>query len=306
MSADFDIVVAGGGIAGLTAGLHAARLGASTLVLTGDVPGGHLLSVGRVDAYPGFPEGVEGYRLCPDIQLEAAESGAAIEAASMTGFEPDEGWIAVETGEGVRNARALIVATGTVFETLDVPGAESLAGRGVSHCASCDAPLLRGKKVAVVGGGDSALQEALTLAEFAERVTIVHRGAALGGQAAYRDRVAAAANIDARLGAVVTAIHGDDGVTGVSLGDGDLEVSGVFVYIGLRPNTGVLGGRIALDRRGAIVCRDGLATGLPGVFAAGTVRAAAFGRAAAAAGEGASAALSAWRYLGGANREGPR
>lgn len=306
MRTDFDIVVAGGGIAGLTAGLHAVRLGASTLVLTGDVPGGHLLSIGRVDAYPGFPEGVEGYRLCPDIQLEAAESGAAVAAASVTGLTPDGDTIAVETGQGTRTARAVILATGTVFETLDVPGAKSLVGQGVSHCASCDAPLLRGKRAAVVGGGDSALQEALTLAEFAERVTIVHRGPALGGQAVYRARVAAAPNIDVRLGTVVTAIGGEDGVTGVSLSDGDLEVSGVFAYIGLRPNTGFVDGRIARDERGAIVCREGLATGFPGVFAAGTVRAGAFGRAAAAAGEGASAAFAAWRYLDGANREGPR
>ena len=306
MSADFDIVVAGGGIAGLTAGLHAARLGASTLVLTGDVPGGHLLSIGRVDGYPGFPDGVEGYRLCPDIQLEAAESGAAFAATSMTGLGLDGDTIAVETGKGPRTARTLVLATGTVFETLDVPGAERLVGCGVSHCASCDAPLLRGKDAAVVGGGDSALQEALTLAEFAERVTIVHRGSALGGQAVYRDRVAAAPNIEVRCETVVTAIHGEDGVTGISLGDGDLAVSGVFVYIGLRPNTGGLDGRIARDGRGAVVCRDGLATGLPGVFAAGTVRSGASGRAAAAAGEGASAALAAWSYLGGANRGGPR
>ena len=112
MSADFDIIVAGGGIAGLTTGLHAARLGASTLVLTGDVPGGHLLSIGRVDAYPGFPDGIEGYRLCPDIQLEAAGSGAAFAATSMTGLSLNADTIAVETGEGTRTARALVLATG--------------------------------------------------------------------------------------------------------------------------------------------------------------------------------------------------
>ena len=306
MSAEFDIIVAGGGIAGLTAGLHAARLGASTLVLTGDAPGGHLLSIGRIDGYPGFPDGVEGYRLCPDIQLEAAASGAEFAATSLTGLAPGADGIVVGTGEGERKAAALILATGTAFETLGVPGADRLSGRGVSQCASCDAPLLRGKRVAVVGGGDSALQEALTLAQFASRVVLVHRGPALGGQAAYRDRVACEPRIEIRLQTTLTAIHGEDGVTGVSLGDGDLEVSGVFVYIGLRPNTGFLDGRIALDPRGAIVAREGLATGLPGVFAAGTVRAGASGRAAAAAGEGASAALAAWRYLGGATREDPK
>ena len=160
--------------------------------------------------------------------------------------------------------------------------------------------------MAVIGGGDSALQEALTLAEFAERVTVVHRGPALGGQAVYRERVAAMSNIEVRPETAVTGILGEDDVTGISLNDGELEVSGVFVYIGLRPNTAFLDGRIALDSRGAAVTGPDLATGLPGVFAAGTVRSGAAGRAAAAAGEGASAALAAWSYLGGPNRERPR
>ena len=214
---------------------------------------------------------------------------AEFAATSMTGLAPGP---------------ALILATGTAFEILGVPGANRLVGRGVSHCASCDAPLLRGKRVAVVVGGDSALQEALTLAGFASRVVLVHRGPALGGQAVYRHRVASEPRIEIRLQTTLTAIHGEDGVTGVSLSDGDLEVSAVFVYIGLSPNTGFLDGRIAVDPRGAIVAGEGLATGLPGVFAAGMVRAGASGR--AAAGEGASAALAAWRYLGGATREDPK
>ena len=228
---------------------------------------------------------------------------AEFAATSMTGLAPGADGIVVETGEGARTGAALILATGTAFEILDVPGANRLVGRGVSHCASCDAPLLRGKRVAVVVGGDSPLQEALTLAGFASRVVLVHRGPALGGQAVYRHRVASEPKIEIRIESTLAAIHGEDGVTGVSLSDGDLEVSGVFVYIGLRPNTGFLDGRIALDPRGAIVAGEGLATGLPGVFAAGTVRAGASGR---AAGEGASAALAAWRYLGGATREDPK
>lgn len=298
MNTDFDIVIAGGGIAGLTAALQSARLGLSTLVLTGDVPGGHLLSINRIDGYPGFADGVAGYTLCPEIQLEAAASGADFAAASLDGLSVGEDRVVVETADGSHSARALVLATGTSFRALDVPGEDRLRGRGVSHCASCDAPMLRDRALAVIGGGDSALQEALTLAEHAARVVVVHRGTALEGQAAYRARIEADPKIEVRLGATLREIHGEDAVTGIGLGDGDVEVAGVFIYIGLRPNTAFLDGRIDLDEAGRIPTGATMATALRGVFAAGTVRARSAGRAAASAGEGASAAVAAHRYLG--------
>ena len=295
MNTDFDIVIAGGGIAGLTAGLQSARLGMSCLVLTGDVPGGHLLSVGRIDGYPGFPKGVAGYELCPDVQLEAAECGAEFAATSIDGMTVGDHGIVIDTAEGSHNARTLVLATGTSFRTLGLPGEDRLRGRGVSHCASCDAPMLRDRAVAVIGGGDSALQEALTLAEFAQRVVVVHRGSALTGQAAYCAQVEAHPRIEVRLGATLREIHGEDTITGIGLSDGDLEVAGLFIYIGLRPNTAVLEGRIGLDAAGAIPTGATMASALRGVVAAGTVRAGSAGRAAASAGEGASAAVAAYR-----------
>lgn len=298
MPAEFDIVVAGGGISGLTAGMEAARLGRKTLILTGGVFGGHLLSIEKIDGYPGFPDGVAGYELVPMTQGQAVEAGAELAMTEITGLEHEgEGW-RVTAGDGEYHALAVIIATGTGLKTLDVPGEESLRGKGVSHCASCDAPLLRDKPVAVVGGGDSALQEALTLAAAASRVTILHRGGALSGQAAYREQVDANAKIDIRFNSEIEEIIGDGVVTGVRLQGGDiLNVDGVFIYVGLRPETAFLADRLDLAASGHIPADGALRTGLTGVLAAGTVRAGAPGRAVAAAGDGTLAAISADRYL---------
>jgi thioredoxin reductase (NADPH) len=300
---DFDVVIAGGGIAGLTAGTVAARLGRKTLVLVGDMLGGNLLSIERIEGYPGFPDGVAGYELCPAAQGQAVEAGAAFAMTALDKLERrGEGW-RIETRDGGYTARALIVATGAALKTLNVPGEETLRGKGVSHCASCDAPLMRDRVVAVVGGGDSALQEALTLAEAASRVVILHCGDALSAQATFRARVAAHPAIDIRYNVAVEAILGDEVVTGVRLRDtangatDDLEAAGVFIYVGLRPNTAFLDGLAELDPAGGIPTDGNMWTGAPGLFAAGTVRSASPGRAVAAAGEGSAAAIAAHEYL---------
>jgi thioredoxin reductase (NADPH) len=232
-------------------------------------------------------------------QGQAVEAGAEIALAEITGLAPDGPNWRVKTGDGDHLARALVIATGTALKQLGVPGEQSLRGKGVSHCASCDAPLLRDRPVAVVGGGDSALQEALTLAEVASRVTILHRGTALSGQAAYRRLVDSHAGIEIRLGAEIDEIIGDDVVSGVRLrGTGEiLAVDGVFIYVGLRPETGFLAGMLDLAGAGHVPTDGALRTSLTGVFAAGTVRAGAPGRAVAASGEGTLAAISADRYL---------
>lgn len=303
MADDLDIVVAGGGIAGLTAGLTAARLGRSVLILTGGVPGGLLLSIDHIEGVPGFPDGVAGYELCPSAQEQAGSAGAQFSMAQLAGLErAGEGWT-VATGEGDKSARAVILATGARFAQLGLPGEEALQGHGISTCASCDAPLLRGKVAVVAGGGDSALQEALTLAESLERVVVVQRGEELDAQASYRERVLAEPKIEVRCRSVVEELVGDGSLTAVRVRDlasdavEELEAAAIFPFVGLVPNTEALGGAVPLDEGGRVLTDASLRTAQPGVFAAGTVRSGAAGRAAAAAGEGAAAALAADTFL---------
>jgi thioredoxin reductase (NADPH) len=311
LATECDVVIAGGGIAGLTAGVTAARLGRKTLVLTGDVPGGQLMSIDKIEGYPGFPEGVPGYDLCPMLQDQAAAAGAEFVMTGLERLDAQDGQWRVTTGEGDILARAVIVATGSSLKKLDVPGEGRLAGNGVSDCASCDAPLLRGRIVAVVGGGDSAMQEALTLAAFAAKVIILHCGDVLSGQASYRDRVTAHRKIDIRFDSVVTEILGEAKVTGLRTRQSrngavaDLEVAAIFAYIGLQPNTAVLQDRLSLDLAGKIPTDGWMRSELIGVCAAGNVRSQSPCRAVGAAGDGASAAVTVDRYLtDGSWREG--
>lgn len=303
----FDIAIVGGGIAGLTAGLTAARLGRKTLVVTGDVLGGQLLSIEKVDGYPGFPEGVPGYDLCPMAQEQASDAGAEFSATQVERLETaGDGW-RLATGEGDVTACAVVLATGCSLRALGVPGEQRLRGKGVSHCATCDAPLLRNRMTVVVGGGDSGLQEALTLAEHAARVVILEKGAALTGQAAYQGRVAAHPKIEVRVNTTVEDILGEDKVGAVRIRDmtagtvSDLETAGVFVYIGLTPNSARVQGMVGLDSSGAIPTDASMRTALKGLFAAGTVRTGSPGRAVGAAGDGTVAAVAADRYLADGN-----
>ena len=299
MDTDFDIVVAGGGITGLTAGLRAAQLGRRTLVLTGLQFGGNLLSIDRIDGHPDYPDGIAGYELLPTIQAEGAEAGAEFAAVELEHLEGRPGGWTLTTGQGELFARAVILATGAAPRTLDIPGEEAFSGRGVSHCASCDAPLLRDKVVVVVGGGDSALQESLTLADAVDKVVIVQDLGVLTAQAMYVERVSENPKIDVRSGTTLEAILGDTRVSGVRLASGEaIACDGVFVYVGLAPQTAYLNGLLALDSAGRIPTDSAMATGRPGLFAAGLVRGGSPGRAAASEDEAKAAAESADRWLG--------
>lgn len=307
MSGDsrYDIVIAGGGLAGMSAGVTAARLGHVVLILTGGLPGGLLLNIERIDGLPGFPEGVPGYELCPAAQEQAEAAGARLAMTGLQGLEQSgDGWT-VATAEGDFQAGAVIVATGASFKPLGVPGEDDFQGRGISTCASCDGPLLRGKTTVVVGGGDSALQEALTLADAVEQVVIVHRGEELDGQASYREPVLQHPNIEIRFGTVVEEILGEETVRAVRIRDADsagteeIEAAAVFPFVGLTPNTSALDGTTPLDADGHVLTDGALRTACEGVLAAGIVRGGATARAAAVGGDGAAAALTAHRYLGG-------
>jgi thioredoxin reductase (NADPH) len=303
MSDAYDLVVIGGGVAGLTTGLTSARAGRKTRVLTGPSLGGNLVSIEKIDGYPGFPDGIPGYDLGPIIQEQAVAAGATFAASDATALHADDGRWRVSTTDGDVSARAVVIATGTTLKTLGIPGEEQLRGKGVSHCASCDAPLLRNRIVGVVGGGDSALQEALTLAQHAARVIILHRGTAFSAQAAYVDQVRQNPKVEVRFGTVVEEALGNGGLKSVrtrSVTDGktaELELAGLFVYVGLAPATAWLDGVVALDSSGRIPVDGGMRSSQRGLFAAGTVRSLSAGRAASAAGDGVVAALNADEYL---------
>ena len=304
MDDEFDIVVVGCGIAGLNAGLAAARLGRKTLVLAGGMLGGQLLSINKIDGFPGFPDGIPGYDLCPIAQEQAVAAGAEFAATELTSLTPHDGRWRLATGAGQDYvARGVVLATGAELKELGVPGEARLRGKGVSHCASCDAPLLRNRVVGVVGGGDSAAQEALTLAEATSHVFLIHHGDALSAQGAYRDIVSQHAKIEIRFNTIVEEIIGEAGVTGVRTRDrvtgtaGNLDLAGLFIYIGMQPNTGFLDGQVALDSAGRIETDRSMRTGRRGLCAAGAVRSGWLGRAVISAGEGAAAALAIDRYL---------
>lgn len=306
-----DIVVVGGGLAGLHAAARAAQLGHATIAFAGPAPGGLLLSIEAVQDVPGHPEGIAGYDLGPMAQEAAMDAGATCLGEEATRIERTAtGWRV--TGESsTAEARAIVLAMGSRLRMLGVPGEERLFGRGVSHCASCDGPLLRGRTVAVVGGGDAACQEALTLAAFAGRVHLLVRGAALRARPAWRAQVTQQPKITVHLGAVVEEIAGDATVQAVCLAGGErLPADAVFVYAGLVPANALLlepgGSRqgtgaevplVALAPDGRVLVDDALQASARGAFAAGTLRAGHGGQAAQAIADGVAAAESAHRFL---------
>jgi thioredoxin reductase (NADPH) len=303
-----DVLVVGSGIAGLSAALFAARHGWSTLVLE-SVPGGQLMSAARMEDFPGFADGVAGYDLCAILQNQAMAAGAMFEMHDLGRLDiVDGGWAATTTDGSAIIARTVIVATGTEPDILDVPGEERLAMHGISHCACCDGPLHTGGNVAVIGGGDSALLEALELTQFAAQVFVVDREAAFRAQAVHRDRVAANAKIRVLAATVVVEILGEGGVSGLRLCalatgvESTIDVSGLFVYVGAVARPRFLQDLAVTDEHGHVVTDAAMRTALPGLFAAGAIRSSFSGQAITAAGDGAAAAVAAHRYLKGASR----
>lgn len=300
---EVDIAVVGGGLAGLTAALHAARAGRTCAAFTGDVAGGQLLSIESIEGLPEHPDGVPGYDLLPMTQEDAMDAGATLLPEAATALEHDgSAWIVRGAAETLR-ARCVVLAPGARLRTLGVPGEAEFAGRGVSHCASCDAPLLRGKPVAAVGGGDAACQEALTLAAHASQVHLLVRGAALRARPGWRERVAAEPKITVHHGTTLEAVVGDNAVRSVRVagpdGAREIAVDGVFVYAGLVPNTEFVAGVAPLDGAARIVVDAALRSALPGLLAAGCARAGSDGQAAGATADGATAAATAHRHLDG-------
>jgi len=303
MPADYEIAVAGGGPAGLTAALFAARHGRSTVLLDSLGVGGAILNTERVEDFPGFPEGVPGFELAPRMQEQVMDAGGAFVMGEVRRLEPrGDDWSLV-TDDGDIGAAAVIVATGSRFRKLGVPREEEFEGRGLSTCASCDGPLYQERLVAVCGDGDSALLETLELVGHGVRVVLLHPGETLVGQETYRRRVEDSAQVELRHRTILEEILGDGEVEGIRVRDvgtgasSTLPVAAVFANVGRVPNTSMLEGVVALDEHGHVRTDIWMRTEREGLFAAGDVRADAAGQAISAAGDGATAAVAAHRYL---------
>jgi thioredoxin reductase (NADPH) len=300
---DYDVIIIGSGLAGLTAGLFAARHGLSTLVLESNIPGGHLISIEKIEDFPGFPDGIAGYDLCPTVQRQAADHGAQFQRAEVLSMEAQDRMWSVGTDEERHRAKAVIVATGSSLKDLGVPGEAKLMGRGVSHCASCDGPLYNGQTVGVVGGGDSALQEALTLANYAERVLVFHREESFSAQDTYRQRALSNPKILPRYRTVVEEIIGDDVVNGVRVRDlvsgesSKIDLTGLFIYVGLQPNSAFPKDLVRLSETGHVPTDIWMRTELPGLYAVGDIRQDSAAQAITSSGDGATAAIAAYRYI---------
>jgi len=300
---NFDVIIVGSGLAGLTAGLFAARHGLSVLVTEANIPGGHLISIEKIEDFPGFPDGVAGYELCPSLQRQAADHGAQFERAEVQSLAAQDRLWAVVTSDDRHLAKAVIVATGSSLKDLDVPGEAKLTGHGVSHCASCDGPLYNGQTVGVVGGGDSALQEALTLAAYTERVLLFHQANEFSAQRTYQERVLAETKITPRYCTGIEEILGDGGVSGVRVRDlasgekSQVDLAGLFVYVGMKPNTEILRNIVALSSTGHVPTDVSMKTERAGLYAVGDIRQDSAAQAITSAGDGATAAIAAYRYI---------
>jgi thioredoxin reductase (NADPH) len=304
MADDYDLVIVGGGLAGLTAAMYGARFGLRTCLVEHMAAGGQVLNVEKIENFPGFPEGIAGFDLGPIVQEQAEAAGAEFVMDTATGLVLDGERRVVRCEGAELGARSVIVAAGSAFRTLGIPGEAEFVGKGVSNCASCDAPFFVGKEVCVVGGGDSALDEAGVLASSnVGHVTVVHRGPAFTAQQVAVDRLSGLSNVETLFNTELEEIVGTDTVSAVRLrtegSTREQPLSGVFVFVGLEPNTAFLQGSVDLDPSGHVVVDAHLQTLVPGVFAAGDIRQASSRQLIAAAGDGATAAVHAARYLKG-------
>ena len=314
MTAHVKVLIAGSGPAGLTAAVYTGRAQLNPLVVegepssTGDQPGGQLMLTTEVENYPGFPDGVLGPELMTAMRSQAAHFGARIVTAKVKRVRLDSSPFGVWTEDPSApdpdyEAEAVIIATGAQALMLGVPGEDRLLGYGVSTCATCDGFFFRGQHIAVVGGGDSALEEALFLTRFASKVTVVHRRDRLRASRIMQERALAHPGIEFAWTRQVAEVLGNGKVTGVRLRhpttgeEEELPVTGLFVAIGHRPNTALLEGQVELDDQGYVVTHAGTATSVEGVFACGDVQDRTYRQAITAAGSGCMAAIDVERWL---------
>ena len=306
MDSTHQLIIVGGGPAGLSAGLYASRSKLDALLIEKAGLGGQILNAEMVENYPGFPQGISGSELGALIAQQATKYGLPTAFAEVQGIEIRGGEKIVSTSEGEYRAKAVIIAGGSEYSKLGVPGEVEFTGKGVSYCAMCDGAFFRDQVVAVVGGGNVALNDALFLTRFASKVIVIHRRDQLRATRILQDKAFANPRMEFLWDTVVDSIIGDKLVRAIRLrnvktGKGSsLETSGVFVAVGLHPNTGYLKGLLTLDEGGFILVSGQMETRVQGIYAAGDIRAGSIRQVVSAAGDGATAAVAAERFLSSA------
>jgi len=305
MTKEYEVVIIGGGPAGLTAGLYTSRDRLNSLLIERGLVGGQIVDAQWIENYPGFPEGISGFELGQLIHQQATKYGLETVTAEATGIELQQEQKVVKTTKGNFIAKAVIIASGSERHKLGIPGEEEFTGKGVSYCATCDAAFFRQQPVAIVGGGDAAITEALHLAKFASRVIVIHRRHQLRASRILREKAIAEPKIEFLWDTVVEEIVGKDKVKKLKLHQvvtGEkptLEIAGIFISIGLKPNTDYLKDILPLDATGHIGTNEKMETEIAGIFAAGDIRLHSARQAIAAAGDGATAAIYAEKFITG-------
>jgi len=299
----YDVIIIGGGPAGLTAGLYNARARLNVLLLERLAPGGQVLTTDWVENYPGFPDGISGFELMDRMKTQAEKFGLRIQSDEVTRLELSSERKRVLTAAGPLETKAIIFCCGANWKKLGIEGEDRLMGKGISFCATCDGPFYRNQEVAVIGGGDTAVEEAVFLTRFVSKVHLVHRRDKLRAARVLQERALAHEKIEFNWNAVPVKIYGEKGVEGIELRNvktGDVvrkNVQGVFVFIGTIPNSDLVRGLLTLDGNGFVVTDDHMQTSIPGVFAAGDVRSKLFRQISTAVGEGATASYAVEKYL---------
>lgn len=302
-SKTYDVIVIGGGPAGLTAGIYSTRAGLKTLLLEKSAIGGQVSKTSLIENYPGFPDGIDGVKLIEKMVDQAKKFGVeiAIEGAEKIAVNGNDKTITTQKQE--YKAKAVIIATGSKFKELGVPTEIELIGKGVSYCAVCDGPLFRNRVVGVVGGGDSALTEAIYLSKLAQKVYLIHRRDEFRAARSIQDKVSAIKNIEIVLNTIVKEIKGTAKLEAIKISDKtdnqptELKLDGLFIYVGTIPNTNFIKELVKLDEEGYIITSENLETNVSGIFAAGDVRKKTLRQISTSVGDGALAAIMAERYL---------
>jgi len=303
--ADHDVIIIGGGPAGLTAGIYASRARLKALLLEKMIPGGQILTSPHLENYPGFPEGVAGVQIIGDMVKQAERFGLEIKTGNVIRIEDKGKGKTVLTDAGSYGAPAVIFAMGASYSKLNLPGEDKLSGRGVSYCATCDGPLFKNKEVVVVGGGDTAVEEAIFLANFCAKISLVHRRRELRATKILQERALASKKINFVWDSVVTEILGTLRVDGVKVkdvktgGEKVIPAHGVFIAVGFKPHTEIAKALVETDDKGYIITKDDMSTSREGFFAAGDCRKKLLYQFVTACGDGATAAFAAQKYLEG-------